>query len=247
VFALLSRGRRQFPERPQTYISLSRKRNLLVSFEHAPKAREVVQHDASGEWESLSRGAGPPSSAALRRVISNPISGEHIVIHTSGAETNGELLIFDLFLPPGKQVPSRHTHPIQEERFTILAGTMRFRLGWRSILATTSDTIVIPPGVAHWFGNIGPGMVHARVEVRPALRMEELFATAATIEIGADHSIRRWLRQLPIFARLLLEFQREVAVPDLAAWLVRPVLAMIARLDRRSANADRAASSHGRS
>jgi quercetin dioxygenase-like cupin family protein len=208
---------------------------------------EAVQHDASGESESLSRGGSAPGSAALRRVISNPISGEQIVIHTSGAETNGALLVFDLFLPPGKQVPSRHTHPIQEERFTILAGTMRFRLGWRSIWATANDTIVIPPGVAHWFGNAGLGMVHARVEVRPALRMEELFATAATIETDAHHSIRHWVRQLPALARLLIEFQHEVAVPDLAAWLVRPVLAVIARLGRRSANTDMAGATHGRS
>ena len=126
----------------------------------------------------------------------------------------------DLFLPPGKHVPSRHTHPIQEERFTILAGTMRFRLGWRRILATPGDTIAIPAGVAHWFGNAGSGVVHARVEVRPALRMEELFATAATIDAGTQRSIRHWVRQLPAVARLLIEFQREVAVPDLAAWLV---------------------------
>jgi quercetin dioxygenase-like cupin family protein len=212
-----------------------------------PKTQEAAQHDASGEWESLKRTGNAPGSPEPRRVISNPISGEQIVIHTSGAETNGKLLVFDLFLPPGKQVPSRHTHPIQEERFTILAGTMRFRLGWRSILASPSDTIVIPPGIAHWFGNAGPGVVHARVEVRPALRMEELFATAATIETGTRHSIRHWLRQLPAIARLLIEFQREVAVPDLAAWLVRPVLAVIARLDRRSANTDMERSTHGRS
>jgi quercetin dioxygenase-like cupin family protein len=214
---------------------------------HPPKTQEAAQQDASGEWESLNRVASAPGSPTPRRVISNPISGEQIVIHTSGAQTNGKLLVFDVFLPPGKQVPSRHTHPIQEERFTILAGTMRFRLGWRSILATPSDTIVIPPGVAHWFGNAGPGVVHARVEVRPALRMEELFATAATIETGTQHSIRHWLRQLPALARLLIEFQPEVAVPDLAAWLVRPVLALVARLDRRSANADMEGPTHGRS
>jgi hypothetical protein len=77
--------------------------------------------------------------------------------------------------------------------------------------------------------------------------MEELFATAATIETGTQHSIRHWVRQLPAVARLLIEFQREVAVPDLAAWLVRPVLAVIARLDRRSASADMLESTHERS
>ena len=88
-----------------------------------PKTQEAAQQDAIGEWESLSRPGSAPGSPAPHRLISNPISGEQILIHTSGAETDGKLLVFDLFLPPGKHVPSRHTHPIQEERFTILAGT----------------------------------------------------------------------------------------------------------------------------
>jgi quercetin dioxygenase-like cupin family protein len=211
-----------------------------------PKTPEADQHEASTDRQYSNGEGNAPGNPAPRRVISNPISGEQIVIRTSGAETNGKLLVFDLFLPPGKQVPSRHTHPIQEERFTILAGTMRFRLGWRSILATSSDTIVIPPGVAHWFGNPGPEVVHARVEVRPALHMEELFTTAASIETGAHDSIRHQVRKLAAVAHLLIEFQREVAVPDIAAWLVRPVLAVIARLDRRSAKADIERSTHAK-
>src|SRR5262245_6811316 len=107
---------------------------------------------ASEKVECPSPATDVPDYTAPQRVICNPISGEQIIIRTSGAETNGELLIFDLFLPPGKQVPSRHTHPIQEERFTILAGRLRFQLGWRHILAIPSDTVVVPPGVAHWFG-----------------------------------------------------------------------------------------------
>jgi quercetin dioxygenase-like cupin family protein len=214
---------------------------------HPLKTQEAALQDASGEWESLSRSGSLPDGAAPRRVIANPISGEQIVIHTSGAETDGKLLVFDLFLPPGTQVPSRHTHPIQQERFTILAGTMRFWLGWHRILATPGDTITIRPGVAHWFGNAGSGVVHARVEVRPALRMEALFESAATIETSARPSIRHWVRQLPALARLLIEFQREVAVPDLAGWLVRPVLAIIARLDRRSTNAAQGETSHDQS
>jgi quercetin dioxygenase-like cupin family protein len=214
---------------------------------HPPKTREAAPHDASGEWERLSGGGSAPGNAAPRRMIANPVSGEQIIIHTSGAETDGKLLVFDLFLPPGAQVPSRHTHPIQEERFTILAGTMRFRLGWRRILATPGDTIVIPPGVAHWFGNASPGVVHARVEVRPALRTEALFATVATIEAGEHRSIRHWVRQLPALVRLLIDFQREVAAPGLAGWLVRPVLAVIARRDRRSVHAASAEAPHGRS
>src|SRR5689334_15211043 len=64
-----------------------------------------------------------------RRVIVNPISGERIIIRVSGAETGGELLVFDLYLPPGGHVPAGHTHPSQEERFTLIEGLMRFRVG----------------------------------------------------------------------------------------------------------------------
>ena len=214
---------------------------------HPLKAQEAAPHDASGALEHSNCEGTAPGNPAPRRMIANPVSGEQIIIHTRGAETDGKLLVFDLFLPPGAQVPSRHMHPIQEERFTILAGTMRFRLGWRRILATPGDTIVIPPGVAHWFGNASPGVVHARVEVRPALRTEALFATVATIEAGEHRSIRHWVRQLPALVRLLIDFQREVAAPGLAGWLVRPVLAVIARRDRRSVHAARAEAPHGRS
>lgn len=214
---------------------------------HLPKAPEAATHGAIGECDRQSHDMSASNAGAPQRLITNPISGEQIIIRTSGAETNGTLLIFDLFLPPGKHVPSWHTHPIQEERFTILAGTMRFRLGWRSILAAPNATIVVPAGVAHWFGNAGPAMAHARVEVRPALQMEALFATAATMEAEAQHSIGDKVRKLLAIARLLITFRREVAAPSLAAWIVRPVLAVVARLDRHFASADMPGPTHDRS
>src|SRR5919202_1072382 len=110
---------------------------------------------------------------AAGQVITNPISGERIVIRESAAQTGGRLLAFDLFLPPGAHVPARHVHPVQKEQFTVIAGRMRFSLGRRTIVATPGDTVLVPAGTAHWFGNVGAGVAHARVEARPALRMEE--------------------------------------------------------------------------
>ncbi len=74
-------------------------------------------------------------AATVVREIHNPVSGERIVIRESGAQTGGELLSFDLHLPPGAHVPASHVHPAQEERFTVVAGRMRFRLGGRAMLA----------------------------------------------------------------------------------------------------------------
>lgn len=113
------------------------------------------------------------------RIFENSISGERIVIRRSGSDTGGRLLVFDHFLPPGGHVPAGHVHPLQEERFTVIEGRMRFRLQGRTILAIPGDSVVIPPGAAHWFGNVGSGTSYARVEVRPALRMEDLFEATA--------------------------------------------------------------------
>src|SRR5947207_1820189 len=104
----------------------------------------------------------------LRPVVDNARRGERIVILRTGAETGGELLLFDAFLQPGAHVPASHVHPRQEERFTILSGKLRFRLGHQSLIAERGVSLTVPGGTPHWFGNIGDGVAQVRVEVRPA-------------------------------------------------------------------------------
>jgi quercetin dioxygenase-like cupin family protein len=167
-----------------------------------------------------------------KRVIENPISGERIVIRESGAQTGGRLLSFDLHLPTGAHVPAGHVHPSQEERFTVVAGRMRFRFGRRTLVAGPGQTVVVPAGTAHWFGNAGEEPAHARVEVRPALRMQELFETTEAMgrtgRVPGTH-----LPRLSDLSLLLLEFQAEMAVPNVPAVLVRLALAPLAWLARR--------------
>lgn len=173
--------------------------------------------------------------SATARVIENPISGERIVIRRSGEETGGRLLSFDLFLPPGGHVPARHVHPAQEERFTVVGGRWQFRFGRTSIVASPGDEVRIPAGTAHWFGNAGTTIAHARVEVRPALRLQELFEATETMG-RSGHFLGTRLPRLTDLAMVLLEYQRELAVPAVPAFVVRTVLAPFAwvgRLRRR--------------
>ena len=178
-----------------------------------------------------------PTSAQMQREraehqIVNPVSGERIVIRTSGAETGGRLLVFDLILPPGAHVPAGHTHPVQAERFSVLAGQMRFTLGRRTILAAEGDVVEVPSSTPHWFGNAGPGTAHLRVEVRPALRMEELLRASAEMAVAGSFFGTR-LPRLSDLALLLHEFQRELAVPNVPASLVRGLVAPLAWIGRR--------------
>jgi quercetin dioxygenase-like cupin family protein len=174
--------------------------------------------------------ASPAWSMVEGRVIDNAISGERIVIRKSGAQTGGRVLAFDLFLPPGGHVPAGHVHPVQEERFTVVAGRMRFRLGRRTILASPGETVRVPPGTAHWFGNDGAEVALTRVTVRPALRMEELLHRTGRLGMHGTY-----LPRLSELALVLTEFQHELAVPNVPAFVVRVVVAPLAWLARRRA------------
>ena len=85
------------------------------------------------------------SGLAGGHVIDNPTSGERIVIRQSGADTDGRMLAFDLYLPPGGHVPATHAHPVQEERFTVIAGQLHFRIGRDTTLARPGETVVVNP------------------------------------------------------------------------------------------------------
>ncbi len=58
----------------------------------------------------------------------------------------------------------------------------------------------MPPGTAHWFGSVGPDSAQARVEVRPALRMEELFES--TEALGRARQASGAVEMLPDVSRL---------------------------------------------
>jgi quercetin dioxygenase-like cupin family protein len=163
----------------------------------------------------------------MSRVFDNPISGERIVIRQSAADTGGRLLAFDLFLPPGGHVPGRHVHPVQQERFTVLAGALRFRLGRRTVVAGPGEVLLVPAGTPHWFCNPGSEVAHALVEVRPALRMEEMFEATEALGLAAPPRGRRPPR-ISELALVLLEFRQEVAIPDLPPFLARAILALLA-------------------
>src|SRR5690242_9091267 len=107
------------------------------------------------------------------QTIINPVSGERITFVQTAADTAGELLEFELELSADGRVPGAHVHPEQEERFHVTDGEMSFRLGLRRIKAVAGDTVIVPAGRVHKFANGGAGVARCRVEVVPALDMEE--------------------------------------------------------------------------
>jgi mannose-6-phosphate isomerase-like protein (cupin superfamily) len=167
------------------------------------------------------------------QTLENPASGERITFARTAAETKGELVAIDLELPAGRRVPGGlHIHPKQEERFEVVAGTMRFRMRRKRVVAGPGDVVVVPAGVAHDFANVGDEPALVRVDIRPALKMEQLFETAVALaEQGRTmmNGIPKPL-DLALFTR---EFEDEVQAAFPPLWVQRIALAPLAWLARR--------------
>jgi quercetin dioxygenase-like cupin family protein len=171
------------------------------------------------------------------QMVENPVTGERIVFRQTAADTDGELVAIDLALPPGGHVPGLHVHPKQEERFEVTSGQMRFRLGVKKIVAGPGDVVVVPPGAVHSFANAGDEPSQCRVEIRPALKMEELFET--TVRLAQDGRTNRKGMPKPLDLALFVEeYRDEVRAPFPPAPVVRavmtPLRALARRRDRRS-------------
>ena len=173
------------------------------------------------------------TTIAPGETLENPVTGERFTFTHTAASTDGELLAFDFALRPGGAVPIPHVHPVQTERFEVVEGLMRFRVGLRTRLAGPGDVVEIAPGVAHSFANAGQDEARLRVEVRPALAMEEMFAEVIAMAQAGRMTSRGLPRNLLDLALLARTYDREAHAPVLGLGLQRLLLAPLVALARR--------------
>jgi mannose-6-phosphate isomerase-like protein (cupin superfamily) len=167
---------------------------------------------------------------ALRgETIENPVTGERITFVETAADTRGELLRFELVMPPGVGVPVAHVHCYQEERFELLAGAGRFRVGRDVVRARTGDIVVVPPGAAHRFWNDGDEELRVTVDFRPALRTEQFFE-----QLWGGGLTRFGLPGLRLATELAGQgYLEEVSLPWIPMAVQRAMQRVLAALGRR--------------
>ena len=122
-------------------------------------------------------------------ILDNPVSGERFEFRRTAADTNGELLEFDL--DAGRRRPRPRCSRAPRAGGALRrrhSGRIKFRLGPRKIVAGPGDVVVVPAGKVHAFKNVGGEEAKVRVQVTPALDMERLFeTTVALAEEGATN------------------------------------------------------------
>jgi quercetin dioxygenase-like cupin family protein len=106
--------------------------------------------------------------------IRDPVSR----VRQSFRTENGSLVV-DSWLEPGGTLPP-HLHPQQEERWSVLDGEVRFRLGDdEREIGPEAGEMVVGPGVVHGLTNSSEREAHLRCFVTPPLRLQQFLEEAA--------------------------------------------------------------------
>jgi quercetin dioxygenase-like cupin family protein len=113
--------------------------------------------------------------------------GERLTLLNTGQETNGEVLVIDVSFKPTPQTnvlkrEEVHVHPHQEERFEVISGTVRFRIGNREYTLTAGQTITGPPNTPHAWSSADGKDIRMRAELRPALYTDAAFSSAQHVQ-----------------------------------------------------------------
>jgi quercetin dioxygenase-like cupin family protein len=109
--------------------------------------------------------------------MENPYGGEERIVFTKTAQqTEGEVFGLEVFIRAGAPGTPEMVHPLQDEGFEILSGSLNFRIGGQERRLEAGESLLISKGTPHHWWNASAEETHALIELRPALRSEELFA-----------------------------------------------------------------------
>jgi quercetin dioxygenase-like cupin family protein len=164
--------------------------------------------------------------------LRNEATGETYTFLQRARDTGGELLQLRWSARPGGKV-GEHIHPRQEERFEVVEGELTVSIKGEEMVCPAGEVVAVPPGVRHYFANLGSEPVTAILELRPALRMEDVFETLAGLaregKARRDGLPRNPL-QLAAFASEFADEIRGVSPPHAVQRVIIPPLAALARL-----------------
>lgn len=157
---------------------------------------------------------------------------EQIEFLATAEDTDGELVRCRMRVAPSRPAPPEHSHPNQEERFTVERGRFGYVLGDRRLEATAGEVVVVPPGTNHTFWNAGTDELGVIGEVRPALRFEDFVETIHVLIRDGRLPAGGRRPNVLLIAVVAQTYRREWRLTRLSpvARAALPVLAVIGRL-----------------
>ncbi|MEC0264993.1 cupin domain-containing protein [Paenibacillus anseongense] len=168
----------------------------------------------------------------LDRQITNPRSGQRMIFHTTGKETNGALLEIESFNPPSKEREPEHIHPRQTSSLEVITGKIHFHINGETRVLGPGERLEIPAGLPHYFWNEDAEEAHTIQKFTPALEIEGFFRTYFALARDGKLSAKG----TPNLVRMslpMLNYQNEIQVVN-PPWPVQKtvfkILSPLARL-----------------
>ena len=156
---------------------------------------------------------------------------ERIEFLATTADTNGELVRCRIRVAPGRPAPPEHSHPRQQETFSVEQGRMGIIVGKETLEADAGQVVVVPVGTNHTFWNAGDGSLVVVGDIRPALRVEDFVETIhVLIRDGKLRAGGKGANPL-LMAVVAREFRREWRLTRLSP-IVRGLLPLLAAVGR---------------
>ena len=194
--------------------------------------------NAFTERGSGALGHGPPSNerkvnvARVGETIEHPLTGERLTFVETAATTDGEFLKISIEMAPGGSLPGPHAHPRAEERFEVVAGRVQINTSGNSRIAELGETVIVPRGAGHVWGNPFDDPATVAVTLRPALKMETLFETWFGLARDGKFSTRTQFPSLLQTVMVMHEYRDDIGLPGFAGIATRGLSAVLAPLAR---------------
>ena len=106
-----------------------------------------------------------------------------------GAGVRGAGLVIQNWRAAGvaEMVAPLHVHHLDDEAWHVISGALRFRLADREFVASAGETVLVPAGVAHTFGNAGPEP--SRYLLIVPSRLDELISSLHSVSAAERASV----------------------------------------------------------
>ncbi len=163
----------------------------------------------------------------------NEVTGLRTIFRKTAKETDGELLQVDWIGDPGWSAGPRHVHPHQEERFTVLSGTLGSHVDGVERVHGEGEVVVVPAGSVHTVWNAGgEDEIHALVEFRPALRSEVVLETLAGLARDGKTNRGGTPRNPLRLALIVREYEEEIYLARPPLFVQRAIFGILAAIGR---------------
>jgi quercetin dioxygenase-like cupin family protein len=159
------------------------------------------------------------------------VTGEVLIFRETAADTDGRRIRFETIVRPHGFVAAAHVHPQQTERFDVLEGNVRFRIGGDELVLGAGGTALVAPGTPHRFWNAGDTDARFVCEIAPALHFESLIETMFTLAAEGKTNARGFPNPLQLAVIAQAHFDT-VRLPFPPAALQRAALGVGAPLGR---------------